>query len=72
MPRKKAPPAPAGQDEINELQDRYRDERAPIVDAYEEARRTGNTERALELWSLWKHIRAAEHEAVLDALHPRR
>jgi len=67
MPRKPKP-QPATQDQLNELQDRCREERAVYVDAYFEARRVGDTERARMLWGLWKALVIEEHELRFAAL----
>jgi hypothetical protein len=65
--RRKKTPVPATQDELNAIQDSYRDARAPLIDAYFEARRVGDNDACYRLWELTKSLMAQERDALTDA-----
>ena len=67
MPRRKKKPEPATQEQLNAIQDAFRDERSVIADAYFSARRRGDIVRCQELWELWKVQRSKERQLLLTA-----
>ena len=67
MRRQKAP-KPATQEELNTIQDEYRDQRADIGDLFMEARRVEDNARAARLWEYWKYLRIAEFETTRAAV----
>jgi hypothetical protein len=65
MPRRKKQPEPASQDELNGIMDAYREQRAPLIDRYFEARRRGDIPSCQLLWDTCKGSMMEQHKELM-------